>query len=35
MALEAAEQIANMMVLDPYPGYTSDTFSMPSTFSVA
>lgn len=29
MALEAAEQIANMMVLDPYPGYTSDTFSMP------
>jgi alkanesulfonate monooxygenase SsuD/methylene tetrahydromethanopterin reductase-like flavin-dependent oxidoreductase (luciferase family) len=29
MALEAAEQIANMMVLDPYPGYTSETFSMP------
>jgi alkanesulfonate monooxygenase SsuD/methylene tetrahydromethanopterin reductase-like flavin-dependent oxidoreductase (luciferase family) len=29
IALEAAEQIANMMVLDPYPGYTSDTFSMP------
>jgi alkanesulfonate monooxygenase SsuD/methylene tetrahydromethanopterin reductase-like flavin-dependent oxidoreductase (luciferase family) len=29
MALETAEQIANMMVLDPYPGYTSDTFSMP------
>jgi len=29
MALEAAEQIANMMVLDPYPGYTSDSFSMP------
>lgn len=29
MALEAAEQIANMMVLDPYPGYSSDTFSMP------
>ncbi|HUC33431.1 MAG TPA: LLM class flavin-dependent oxidoreductase, partial [Ilumatobacteraceae bacterium] len=29
MSLEAAEQIANMMVLDPYPGYTSDTFSMP------
>ena len=29
MALEAAEQIANMMVLDPYPGYESDTFSMP------
>ena len=29
MSLEAAEQIANMMVLDPYPGYSSDTFSMP------
>jgi alkanesulfonate monooxygenase SsuD/methylene tetrahydromethanopterin reductase-like flavin-dependent oxidoreductase (luciferase family) len=29
MALEAAEQIANMMVLDPYPGYESETFSMP------
>jgi alkanesulfonate monooxygenase SsuD/methylene tetrahydromethanopterin reductase-like flavin-dependent oxidoreductase (luciferase family) len=29
MALEAAEQIANMMVLDPYPGYESATFSMP------
>ena len=29
MALEAAEQIANMMVLDPYPGYDSETFSMP------
>jgi alkanesulfonate monooxygenase SsuD/methylene tetrahydromethanopterin reductase-like flavin-dependent oxidoreductase (luciferase family) len=29
MSLEAAEQIANMMVLDPYPGYTSDNFSMP------
>ena len=29
MALEAAEQIANMMVLDPYPGYSSDSFSMP------
>jgi len=29
MALEAAEQIANMMVLDPYPGYSSDTFTMP------
>ncbi len=29
MALEAAEQIANMMVLDPYPGYESDTFAMP------
>jgi alkanesulfonate monooxygenase SsuD/methylene tetrahydromethanopterin reductase-like flavin-dependent oxidoreductase (luciferase family) len=29
MSLEAAEQIANMMVLDPYPGYTSDSFTMP------
>ena len=29
MSLEAAEQIANMMVLDPYPGYTSEHFSMP------
>ncbi len=29
MSLEAAEQIANMMVLDPYPGYSSDSFSMP------
>ena len=29
MALEAAEQIANMLVLDPYPGYESPTFSMP------
>ena len=29
MALEAAEQVANMMVLDPYPGYESETFSMP------
>jgi alkanesulfonate monooxygenase SsuD/methylene tetrahydromethanopterin reductase-like flavin-dependent oxidoreductase (luciferase family) len=29
MSLEAAEQIANMMVLDPYPGYESDTFSLP------
>ena len=29
MALETAEQIANMMVLDPYPGYASDTFTMP------
>lgn len=26
MALEAAEQIANMMVMDPYPGYESDLF---------
>ena len=29
MSLEAAEQIANMMVLDPYPGYESETFAMP------
>jgi alkanesulfonate monooxygenase SsuD/methylene tetrahydromethanopterin reductase-like flavin-dependent oxidoreductase (luciferase family) len=29
MSLEAAEQIANMMVLDPYPGYSSDSFSLP------
>jgi len=29
MSLEAAEQIANMMVLDPYPGYESEDFSLP------
>jgi alkanesulfonate monooxygenase SsuD/methylene tetrahydromethanopterin reductase-like flavin-dependent oxidoreductase (luciferase family) len=29
MSLEAAEQVANMMVLDPYPGYESENFSMP------
>lgn len=29
MALEAAEQIANMMVMDPYPGFEGETFSMP------
>jgi alkanesulfonate monooxygenase SsuD/methylene tetrahydromethanopterin reductase-like flavin-dependent oxidoreductase (luciferase family) len=29
MSLEAAEQIANMMVLDPYPGYEPETFSLP------
>ena len=29
MALEAAEQIANMLVLDPYPGYESPNWSMP------
>jgi alkanesulfonate monooxygenase SsuD/methylene tetrahydromethanopterin reductase-like flavin-dependent oxidoreductase (luciferase family) len=29
MSLEAAEQIANMMVLDPYPGFESDHFSLP------
>jgi alkanesulfonate monooxygenase SsuD/methylene tetrahydromethanopterin reductase-like flavin-dependent oxidoreductase (luciferase family) len=29
MALEAAEQIANMMALDPYPGFEGKSFSMP------
>jgi alkanesulfonate monooxygenase SsuD/methylene tetrahydromethanopterin reductase-like flavin-dependent oxidoreductase (luciferase family) len=29
MALEAAEQIANMMVLAPYPGFEGHSFSMP------
>jgi len=29
MSLEAGEQIANMMVHEPYPGYTSEHFSMP------
>jgi alkanesulfonate monooxygenase SsuD/methylene tetrahydromethanopterin reductase-like flavin-dependent oxidoreductase (luciferase family) len=29
MAIEAAEQIANMMVLTPYPGYEGKAFSMP------
>jgi alkanesulfonate monooxygenase SsuD/methylene tetrahydromethanopterin reductase-like flavin-dependent oxidoreductase (luciferase family) len=29
MALEAAEQIANMMVLSPYPGFEGTYFSMP------
>jgi alkanesulfonate monooxygenase SsuD/methylene tetrahydromethanopterin reductase-like flavin-dependent oxidoreductase (luciferase family) len=29
LALEAAEQIANMMVLSPYPGYEGAGFSMP------
>jgi alkanesulfonate monooxygenase SsuD/methylene tetrahydromethanopterin reductase-like flavin-dependent oxidoreductase (luciferase family) len=29
MAIEAAEQIANMMVLEPYPGYEGKAFSMP------
>ena len=29
MAIEAAEQIANMMVLDPYPGFEGKCFSMP------
>src|SRR5438132_2754283 len=29
MAIEAAEQIANMMVLEPYPGYDGKSFAMP------
>ncbi|HEX7761570.1 MAG TPA: LLM class flavin-dependent oxidoreductase [Caulobacteraceae bacterium] len=29
MCLEAAEQIANMMVMDPYPGFEGASFSMP------
>jgi alkanesulfonate monooxygenase SsuD/methylene tetrahydromethanopterin reductase-like flavin-dependent oxidoreductase (luciferase family) len=29
MALEAAEQIANMMALEPYPGFEGQYFSMP------
>jgi alkanesulfonate monooxygenase SsuD/methylene tetrahydromethanopterin reductase-like flavin-dependent oxidoreductase (luciferase family) len=29
MSLEAAEQVANMMVLDPYPGFESQHFSLP------
>ena len=29
MSLEAAEQIANMMAMDPYPGYQGQYFSMP------
>jgi alkanesulfonate monooxygenase SsuD/methylene tetrahydromethanopterin reductase-like flavin-dependent oxidoreductase (luciferase family) len=29
MALEAAEQIANMMVLEPYPGFEGRSFKMP------
>jgi alkanesulfonate monooxygenase SsuD/methylene tetrahydromethanopterin reductase-like flavin-dependent oxidoreductase (luciferase family) len=29
LALEAAEQIANMMVLEPYPGFAGASFSMP------
>jgi len=28
-SLEAAEQIANMMVMTPYPGFDGDSFSMP------
>ena len=29
MAIEAAEQIANMMVMNPYPGYEGASFSFP------
>ena len=29
MSLEAAEQIVNMMVLEPYPGFQGESFSMP------
>jgi len=29
LAFEAAEQIANMMVMDPYPGYEGEGFSFP------
>ncbi len=29
MSIEAGEQIANMMALDPYPGYEGEYFSMP------
>src|ERR1700733_7876469 len=29
MAIETAEQIANMMVMDPYPGYEGRSFSFP------
>jgi alkanesulfonate monooxygenase SsuD/methylene tetrahydromethanopterin reductase-like flavin-dependent oxidoreductase (luciferase family) len=29
MSLEAAEQIANMMVMTPYPGYEGSSFRMP------
>ncbi|MYH13896.1 MAG: LLM class flavin-dependent oxidoreductase [Gammaproteobacteria bacterium] len=29
MSFEAAEQIANMMVMDPYPGFQGTSFSMP------
>ncbi len=30
MSLEAAEQIANMMVMEPYPGFEGKSFSMPA-----
>lgn len=29
IALEAAEQVANMLVMEPYPGFESENFSMP------
>jgi alkanesulfonate monooxygenase SsuD/methylene tetrahydromethanopterin reductase-like flavin-dependent oxidoreductase (luciferase family) len=29
LSFEAAEQIANMMVMEPYPGYEGEGFSMP------
>ncbi|MEE9415185.1 MAG: LLM class flavin-dependent oxidoreductase, partial [Acidimicrobiales bacterium] len=29
MSFEAAEQIANMMVMEPYPGYDGEHWSMP------
>ncbi len=29
LSLESAEQIANMMVMDPYPGFEGASFSMP------
>lgn len=29
MCLEAAEQVANMMVMEPYPGYEGQYFAMP------
>jgi alkanesulfonate monooxygenase SsuD/methylene tetrahydromethanopterin reductase-like flavin-dependent oxidoreductase (luciferase family) len=29
LSLESAEQIANMMVMDPYPGFDGASFSMP------
>ncbi|MGE0151444.1 MAG: LLM class flavin-dependent oxidoreductase [Reyranellaceae bacterium] len=30
MSLEAAEQVANMMVMEPYPGYEGRSFTMPA-----
>jgi len=30
MSLEAAEQVANMMVMEPYPGFEGKSFSMPA-----